>query len=108
MRGQRVTCGPTACIDVDGLRLVVTTIRHAANDRGFFQVVGIQPEREPLLVVKSRGHFRADFEPIARAIIEVDAPGAANPNLTRYGFQRVRRPIWPLDADVVWNGMTPS
>lgn len=107
VRGQRVTSGPTACIDVDGLRLVVTTIRHAANDRGFFQVAGIQPEREPLLVVKSRGHFRADFEPIARAIIEVDAPGAANPNLSRYQFQRIRRPIWPLDADAVWDRATP-
>ena len=48
----------------------MTTIRHAANDRGFFQVGGVQPEREPLLVIKSRGHFRADFEPICRAIIE--------------------------------------
>lgn len=42
-------------------------------------------------------HFRASFEPLARRIIEVNAPGAANPNLERYKFTRVRRPIWPLN-----------
>ncbi len=104
VRGQPVRCGPTARIDVGGLKLVVTTIRHAANDQGYFQVAGVQPDREPLLVIKSRGHFRADFEPIAHTIIEVDAPGAANPNLNRFEFQHLRRPMWPLDTDVEWNG----
>lgn len=104
VRGQPVNCGLTARIDVGSLKLVVSSIRHAANDRGYFRVVGIEPEREPLLVVKSRGHFRADFEPIAEAIIEVDAPGAANPNLERFTFRHVRRPIWPLDRDATWEG----
>jgi microcystin degradation protein MlrC len=103
VRGQTVDCGPSARIDVGDLKIVVTTIRHAANDRGYFRVVGVEPEREPLLMIKSRGHFRADFEPICHSIIEVDAPGAANPNLARYDFQNVRRPIWPLDPDTQWN-----
>ena len=106
VRGQTVQCGPTARIDVGDLKLVVSSIRHAANDRGYFKLVGIEPEREPLLVVKSRGHFRADFEPIAETIIEVDAPGAANPNLDRFQFQHVRRPIWPLDRDATWDGVS--
>jgi len=104
VRGRPVLCGPTARIDVGGMKLVVVSIRQAANDQGYFRVVGIQPEHEPLLVIKSRGHFRADFEPIAQTIIEVDAPGAANPNLERFEFQRVRRPIWPLDRDMEWDG----
>jgi microcystin degradation protein MlrC len=106
VRGGQVNCGPTALIDVNGLQIVVVSVRQAANDRGHFKVVGIQPEHEPLLVIKSRGHFRADFEPIARTIIEVDAPGAANPNLERFTFGHVRRPIWPLDPDTTWDGNT--
>ncbi|HET7036336.1 MAG TPA: MlrC C-terminal domain-containing protein, partial [Thermomicrobiaceae bacterium] len=102
VRGRPVNCGPSARIDVDGLKLVLTSVRHAANDRGYFRLVDVQPEYEPLLVIKSRGHFRADFEPIARAIIEVDAAGAANPNLERFDFQHVRRPIWPLDRETEW------
>lgn len=104
VRGRTMRCGPTAQIDAGGLKIVVTSVRHAANDRGFFRVGGVDPEREPLLVIKSRGHFRADFEPITSAIIEVDAPGAANPNLERFRFAHVRRPIWPLDRDLAWSG----
>ena len=103
VRGRQVNCGRTALIDVNGLKLVVVSIRQAANDQGYFSVAGVQPNREPLLVIKSRGHFRADFEPIARTIIEVDAPGAANPNLERFTFSHVRRPIWPLDRDATWD-----
>jgi len=105
VRGRKVRCGPTAQIEAGGLKIIVTSVRHAANDRGYFRVAGVEPEREPLLVIKSRGHFRADFEPIAQAIIEVDAPGAANPNLDRFRFAHVRRPIWPLDRDVTWSGL---
>lgn len=104
IRGLPVDCGPSACIETGDLKLVVTSARHAANDQGYFSMAGIQPNREEILVVKSRGHFRADFEPIAEAIIEVDAPGAANPNLARYAFQHIRRPIWPLDPETTWDG----
>jgi microcystin degradation protein MlrC len=104
VRGQPVSCGPTARIDVGDLKIVVTSIRHAANDQGYFRVAGVDPENEPLLMIKSRGHFRADFEPICHSIIEVDAPGAANPMLDRYEFQKVRRPIWPLDPETEWDG----
>jgi microcystin degradation protein MlrC len=104
VRGRHVNCGPTARIDVGDLKIVVTSIRHAANDQGYFRVAGIAPEKEPMLMIKSRGHFRADFEPICHSIIEVDAPGAANPMLDRYEFKNVRRPIWPLDPNTDWSG----
>lgn len=42
-------------------------------------------------------HYRAAFEPIAHAILEVDAPGLSSSNLGRFDFKHVRRPIFPLD-----------
>jgi microcystin degradation protein MlrC len=90
--------GGTAVIEVDGVRLVCTSIRYPCNDADLLRHVGIDPLDVPLLAVKSRGHFRASFEPFARAILEVDAPGAASPILSRFTHRRVRRPIWPLDS----------
>jgi microcystin degradation protein MlrC len=52
--------------------------------------------------VKSTIHYRAAFEPIAREIIEVDAPGLSSSNLARFDFRRIRRPIFPLDPDLVY------
>ncbi len=47
-------------------------------------------------------HFRAAFEPIATEIIEVDAPGISSRKLVTFDYQHLRRPIYPLDTDVIW------
>ena len=55
-----------------------------------------------VVVVKSRGHFRAGFDeffPDDR-ILEVDAPGLTSPVLANFPFARLPRPIWPLDPEV--------
>lgn len=96
-RGLTWHMGKTAMIESEGIKLVVSSIRLACDDADIFRSVGIDPTDTPILVVKSRGHFRASFAPLARAIIEVDAPGAANPNLERYTYRKIRRPMWPLD-----------
>ena len=59
--------------------------------------VGIDPTAEKLLVVKSTIHYRAAFEPLAKEIIEVNAPGLSPSNVARFEVERVRRPILPLD-----------
>jgi microcystin degradation protein MlrC len=52
--------------------------------------------------VKSTIHYRAAFEPLAREIVEVDAPGLSSSNLDRFRFERVRRPIFPLDPETAY------
>lgn len=53
----------------------------ALLDRELFRCVGIQPEEMKILVVKSSVRFRADFAPIAQAILVAKAAGpmAADP-----------------------------
>ena len=53
-------------------------------------------------MVKSTIHYRAAFEPIAKEIIEVDAPGLSSSNLARFHFARTRRPMFPLDRDATY------
>jgi microcystin degradation protein MlrC len=96
-RGMEWNMGTTALIQVGNTKIVVSSIRIACNDADVFRSVGIDPAEASVLLVKSRGHFRASFEPLAKAIIEIDAPGAANPNLSRYTYKHVKRPLWPLD-----------
>jgi microcystin degradation protein MlrC len=96
-RGLTWNMGATAVVEAAGIKIVLNSTRIACNDADVFRSVGIDPADSPVLLIKSRGHFRASFEPMARTIIEVDAPGAANPGLDRYTYQRILRPIWPLD-----------
>lgn len=47
--------------------------------------------------------LNTDFTPLVREIVEVDAPGLSSPNWSRFDFQRLRRPIYPLDRGMEWN-----
>jgi len=96
-RGLEGRLGPTAVLDVNDLKLILISYRWQTLDPEMIRFVGIDPVAEKLLVVKSSIHYRAAFEPLARAIIEVDAPGLSSSNLGRFAFKRVRRPIYPLD-----------
>ncbi len=76
-----VELGPCACLELDGVLIAVASAKPQMLDRELFRHVGIQPERMKLLVNKSSVHFRADFAPIAEAILVAKAPGpmAADP-----------------------------
>jgi microcystin degradation protein MlrC len=97
MRGLEGRVGLTAVLDVNDVKIILISHRRQALDPEMIRFVGIDPLAEKILVVKSSIHYRAAFEPIARAILEVDAPGLSSSTLGRFPFARVRRPIFPLD-----------
>jgi microcystin degradation protein MlrC len=97
LRGLEGRLGPTAVLDVDDIKIILISHRWQTLDPEMIRMVGIDPLGERLLVVKSTIHYRAAFEPLAHAIVEVDAPGLSSSNLARFDFTRVRRPIFPLD-----------
>jgi microcystin degradation protein MlrC len=101
--------GLTAVLEVAGSTidaqnlLVLTTHREPPFSLHQLLSVGIQPQRQKILVVKAAVAFRAAYEPIAGRIIEVDTPGLTAVNPARFDYVNVRRPLWGLDADVEYN-----
>jgi len=89
--------GLTAVLDAGGVKIILISLRWQTLDPEMIRFVGIDPLAEKILVLKSTIHYRAAFEPIAHAILEVDAPGLSSSNLSRFEFKKVRRPIFPLD-----------
>jgi microcystin degradation protein MlrC len=102
MNGLPGRLGVTAVLDVNDVKVILISYRWQTLDAEMIRFVGIDPLREKILVVKSTIHYRAAFEPIAKEIIEVDAPGLSSSNLARFEYRRVRRPIFPLDPDTVY------
>jgi microcystin degradation protein MlrC len=82
-----VALGRTAVLDVGGIWVIVTETCQSPNDPGYFALHGIDLAATRLLCVKAKNHFRAAFGPLCSAIIEVDAPGPASPDLSRYHFR---------------------
>ncbi len=90
-------CQPSSGADVPSVEVLVTTRAETPIDLMVFRAHGIEPTRRHVLGLKGKGHFRAAFEPIARRVVLVEGPGITGADLSRLTFQKVRRPIWPLD-----------
>ena len=71
---------------------------HESWDLGIFTSVGIAPQRCHYLLLKSRIHYRAGFAPLAKATIICDGTGVTTSDNDLLSFDRLRRPIFPLDG----------
>ena len=74
-RGARMSLGPSACLRIGGVRVVVTCEKPQMADQELYRFIGIEPTQQAILVNKSSVHFRADFAPIAEEILVAKAPG---------------------------------
>lgn len=105
--GRKLRLGRAALLELngpEGIRVVVMSVRHQTADPMFFEIFGVAANQARTVVVKSRGHFRAGFDEWfgPSQIFEVDTPGLTAPILDRFNWQRLPRPVFPLDNDVSW------
>lgn len=84
----------------EGIGAVLVSRRCQAMGHDLFSNLGIDPRAERLLVVKSNQHFFASFAPISAGVIYAEGDGLLLSDYRRYPWQRVARPIWPLDDAV--------
>ncbi len=63
--GRDMDMGPSACLRIGDVRVVVSSHKAQLADQAMYRYVGIEPTEQAILVNKSSVHFRADFEPIA-------------------------------------------
>ena len=101
-RGTAGRMGTTAVVQVSGIEIILTERRIQPYDAEVLRSVGIEPQTRKLIALKSAVHFRADYTPIAHQILDVDTPGVHSPNLFSYDYQKLRRPIYPLDPTVTY------
>ncbi|GMU70844.1 MAG: microcystin degradation protein MlrC [Burkholderiales bacterium] len=98
--GFRMDLGPMALLRRGNVRVVLASVKCQAGDQAMFRHVGIEPREERVLALKSSVHFRADFEPIAREVLVVAAPGPAKADPATFAWKRLRpglrlRPLGP-------------
>jgi len=99
-RGVKGQFGRMAVLVSDGVEIVVAERRIQLLDREMLRCVGIEPSERKLIVVKSAVHFWADFKETAERIFDADTPGIHRPDFSRYRYENLRRPIYPLDSGV--------
>jgi microcystin degradation protein MlrC len=105
--GLALELGPMACLrhEASGVRVVLSTLKFQAADQALFRHLGIEPVQQPILALKSSVHFRADFQPIARAVHVVKAPGPALADPVEFAWTKLRPGVRLRPLGPVWRGM---
>jgi microcystin degradation protein MlrC len=88
-----VDLGPMALLRIGGVSVAVTTKRMQALDQAPFRHLGIEPKDRRILALKSTVHIRGDFEPLAEAILVVEAPGHHLCDPAKYAYRNLRQGI---------------
>lgn len=96
--GLKVYMGPTVVLDTGAVEIVLVTRQIEPTTPDMFRVLGIEPRDKRFLAIKSRVHWRAALGPLAREIVECAGVGVCTSDYAQLQFEKVRRPIYPLDA----------
>lgn len=89
--------GPTAVLSLGALRLVVRTRPGWEWDTNLYRSVGLDPASARIVFVKSPGHFRVAFGPLAARTLMANTDGPTVADMRRVPWTRVTRPLFPID-----------
>jgi microcystin degradation protein MlrC len=90
LAGAEIDLGPTALLEVGGVRVVVGSKTVQTMDQSMFRHLGIEPSRQKIIAIKSSVHFRNDFQEICAAVLPVISPGPVIVDLSTVPFQNRR------------------
>jgi microcystin degradation protein MlrC len=97
-KGVPIDLGAAAVIDADGIVLILTSVSHTALDLDPFGQFGLNPREFDLILLRSKTHFRAEYEPLASEIIIVDTPDWGPAELTTLPYRNVRPGVYPITS----------
>lgn len=95
--GALTPIGKAVALEVNGIQIVVNSIRQQVLDPACFTQFGIDLWRQQIIVVKSAQHFYDLFAPRAGTILYIDTPGTVSNDWRLFPYRHLSRPIWPLD-----------
>jgi microcystin degradation protein MlrC len=103
MTGQTVRLGWVAVLDLEGIRVMLTSERCMPFDATHLRAAGIEPAQQHILVAKSGSAWKGAFGDIVTRAIYVDTPGIAASNIARLPYRIASaKQMFPLAPDLDW------
>ncbi|MDA3922252.1 MAG: M81 family metallopeptidase [Salinisphaera sp.] len=100
--GMQCDMGEGAVLETDHGFVFVVEEPHEPWDFGVFDCVDLDPRASRFLILKSRMYCRPVFEPIAKSVVECASLGVTSSNFDIFAFEKLTRPIFPLDEEFTW------
>ncbi len=96
--GMHVDMGPCAVVQSAGVTILLTSIPTPPFDLAQWRSQGIDPQNFFVIGVKAAVAHRQAYNPIATASYTLNTIGPCAADLRLLPFQRVARPVYPLDV----------
>lgn len=108
--GKSLRAGAMALLELDGVRVVVTTYGAVGNDPIFSEALGVDLAAVQTIVVKVRSSFPPAYDEFVAPenMLFVDTPGRTSPMLERMPLEHLPRPVYPLDTGFDWSNPLAS
>lgn len=102
--GPTVETGKLICIAIGNVRLVLSERKVQGPHPSIFTKVGLDPfgETTKVVVLKSGTGWQTTYAGKCAAMIRADCPGPMNYNVANFPWEKVKRPIYPLDECMEW------
>ena len=96
-RGVQMDMGVTVVLDTGAAEIVLISRHVEPSDLNCLLSLGIDPLQKRYVMLKSRIHWRAGLGAMAKAVVECAGVGVCTSDYSQLQFNKVRRPIYPLD-----------
>jgi microcystin degradation protein MlrC len=96
MQGIYFSMGPSAVVEVSGIRILLTSRKTPPFDLAQFRSQGIIPEELWIIGVKAAVAHRRAYDPIAHRSFTVTTPGPCTSDLRSLPYEKLRRPVFPV------------
>jgi microcystin degradation protein MlrC len=98
--GVEVTMGPSAVLALGSIRLLVMSAPTYDWGDDQYRAVGLDPGAAKFVGVKNMMNFRFGYGDAMKGFFVLDLHGPTPPDMRQLPFERVRRPIFPLDYEL--------
>ena len=99
---NHVDMGRAVIFDVGPITLLISELRGVAgNVPDVYQAFGVEPTKYKMVVLKTASNFQY-FAPLTSQVIRVDTRGPGQSDIFTLPWQRIPRPIFPLDPIDDW------
>ena len=97
-RGALIDLGDAAVIETEGVTLILTSNSVTAVDEDPFLRFGMRASDFDIIVLRSKTHFRAAYEPLAAEILIVETPDWGPADLGTLPYRNVPPGVFPITA----------
>lgn len=98
-RGLTMNMGKSAVLRIGSVDIAIISRHIEPYDPECFRSLGMEPTAYQYVMLKSRIHYRVGFREMAKQVVECAGRGVCTSDYSQLTFEKVRRPVYPLDHD---------